>query len=375
MRPAIFAFAALCTIAGFAACTSEAQRAPVPASATALDVEVVAEGLRRPWGLAFLPDGDMLVTERNGGIVRVSADGATHPVDGGPQGVMQQGQSGLQDIAIDPRFADNGFVYISFMQGERSANNLALYRARYVNGALVEGRVIFQASARSGANHPGGRMVFLPDETLLLHVGVADDQRDNAQDLSNHLGKMLRLDREGRPPADNPFVGREGVAPEIYSYGHRNAMGLARDSETGQIWAHENGPRGGDELNLIRAGANYGWPIVTYGAEYSGATITEERSRPGMDDPAIQWTPSIAPSGLTIYRGDRFAGWNGDLLVGFLKGEQVRRVHVAAGAEPVEEEVLAGRGRIRDIRTGPDGYLYLLTDADNGQILRVRPAQ
>lgn len=358
-----------------AACGSEAQNVAEIAEASGpVEAETVADGLAHPWGLAFLPDGAMLVTERNGGVVRVSPAGEKTLVSGGPEGVLRQGQSGLLDVALDPRFAENGLVYISFMQAGRDANRLALYRARYEQGALVDGRVIFRASPREGAVHPGGRMAFLPDETLLLFVGVPDPLRDNAQDLSNHLGKVLRIDREGRPPADNPFVARAGAAPEIYSYGHRNAMGLARDGATGAIWLHENGPRGGDELNRLEAGANYGWPIVTYGREYSGGVITEERSRPGMVDPVTQWTPSIAPSGMAVYRGDAFAAWEGDLLIGFLAGEQVRRVRVGEGGVRQETLLTEEGRRIRDVRLGPDGFVYLLTDADNGALLRVRPA-
>lgn len=358
-----------------AACSSEAQNVSEIADASGpVDVEIVADGLAHPWGLALLPDGAMLVTERNGGVVRISAAGEKTQVSGGPEDVLQSGQSGLLDIALDPRFGENGLVYISFMQAGRSGNRLALFRARYDGGALRDGRVIFRASARDGAVHPGGRMTFLSDETLLLFVGVPDPLRDNAQNLANHLGKTLRLDREGRPPADNPFVDREGAAPEIYTYGHRNAMGLVRDAQTGVVWLHENGPRGGDELNRLEPGANYGWPEVTYGREYSGATITNERSRPGMVDPVTQWTPSIAPSGMAIYRGDAFAAWEGDLLIGFLAGEQLRRVRVSdSGVQ--QETLLAEDGRrIRDVRVASDGAVYLLTDDDNGALLRVRPA-
>lgn len=377
MRALAFAAALAATLV-LAACNGEEiareTAAAPPASAAAPAVETVAEGLRFPWGVAFLPGGDMLVTERSGGVKRVTAAGQVSDVAGGPTAVLQQGQSGLQDIALDPRFAENGYVYISFMQGARDANNLALYRARYANGALTDGRVIFQASRRSGTNHPGGRMLFLEDETLLLHAGVPDDQRDNAQDLSNHLGKVLRLTRDGQAPRDNPFAGRANARPEIWSYGHRNAMGLTRDPETNVIWEHENGPRGGDELNRIERGANYGWPRVTHGVEYNGNVITDVRTAPGMVDPIVVWTPSTAPSGMAVYRGDAFPAWRGGVLIGFLAGNDVRIVR--DGATPQQEALNIAPGRrVRDVRVGPDGFVYVLTDYENGALLRVRPQE
>ena len=373
MRALAFAAALMLAACNGEEVARETAAAP-PAAAGAPAIETVAEGLRFPWGLVFLPGGDMLVTEREGGVKRITAAGQVSDVSGGPTPVLQQGQSGLTDIALDPRFAENGYVYIAFMQGTRDANNLALYRARYANGALTEGRVIFQASRRSGTNHPGGRMVFLPDETLLFHVGVPDDQRDNAQDLSNHLGKVLRLTRDGAAPRDNPFVGRANARPEIWTYGHRNAMGLARDPETGFVWEHENGPRGGDELNRIERGANYGWPRVTHGVEYSGAVITDVRTMEGMVDPVVVWTPSTAPSGMAVYRGDAFPAWRGGVLIGFLAGNDVRIVR--DGATPQQEALnLAPGRRVRDVRVGPDGFVYVLTDYANGALLRVRPQE
>lgn len=367
--------AALLVAAGLAigACSSAANQ-KAPAAPASLTVETVTDGLRHPWGLAFLPDGSMLVTERDGVVQHVGADGAKTPVSGGPPSVFHEGQSGWLDIALDPDFGDNGLVYVSFAERSEASSHLALYRARYSNQGFTDGRVIFRGSRRANASHPGGRMVFLPDETLLVFVGVADAQRAVSQSLDTYLGKIVRIDREGRAPGDNPFVNTAGALPEIYSYGHRNAMGLVRDSETGAIWEHENGPQGGDELNLIRAGANYGWPLVTFGREYSGGEITSERSRPGMEDPRTQWTPSIAPSGMAVYRGDAFPAWDGKLLIGFLLGRQVRLVDVSDDGEPVQETLALGtNARIRDVRVGPDGLVYLLTDEDNGQVLRVRP--
>ncbi len=372
MRALAFAAALMLAACNGEEVARETAAAPPTAAAGAPAIETVAEGLRFPWGLVFLPGGDMLVTEREGGVKRITAAGQVSDVPGGPSPVLQQGQSGLTDIALDPRFAENGLVYIAFMQGARDANNLALYRARYANGALTEGRVIFQASRRSGTNHPGGRMVFLADETLLFHVGVPDDQRDNAQDLSNHLGKVLRLTRDGAAPRDNPFVGRANARPEIWSYGHRNAMGLTRDPETGVVWEHENGPRGGDELNRIERGANYGWPRVTHGVEYNGAVITDVRTMEGMVDPVVVWTPSTAPSGMAVYRGDAFPAWRGGVLIGFLAGNDVRIVRDGATLQQEALNLAPGR-RVRDVRVGPDGLVYVLTDYANGALLRVRP--
>ncbi|MGE0045217.1 MAG: PQQ-dependent sugar dehydrogenase [Hyphomonadaceae bacterium] len=358
-------------------CTSETPSAAAqPADAASLAVDVLARGLNNPWCVAFLPDGAMLITEKHGHIRRFANGQLSQALAGEPQNILRDGQSGLQDIALDPRFAENRLVYVSFMEEQEGARRLALYRARYDGQGLSEGRVIFRGSVRRGRNHPGGRMLFLPDETLLLVVGVPDDHRAEAQDLRSYLGKIVRLDREGRPPTDNPFHGRADALPEIFTLGHRNSMGLARDSETGVIWSHENGPRGGDELNLIRPGANYGWPTVTFGREYSGAIITNETSRPGFDDPVTQWTPSIAPSGLCVYRGQAFPSWQGDLLIGFLGGQQLRRLRVAERQVAEQTNLLTDRElpRIRDVREGPDGLLYVLTDGDDGELWRVRPA-
>ncbi|MGE0828499.1 MAG: PQQ-dependent sugar dehydrogenase [Hyphomonadaceae bacterium] len=356
----------------FSACDGGAQ--PRGQAAGGLSVDTLAEGLDFPWSLAFLPDGAALIVEKHGQI-RLWRDGRAARVQGGPQNVFHDGQSGLHDIALDPRFVENGLVYISFVEGPRAAHSTALFRARFDGERFIDGQVIFRATARGGRVHPGGRMLFLPDESLLLFIGVPDDLRDRAQDMGSHLGKLLRLDREGRPPTDNPFMGRAGALPEIFTLGHRNAMGLARDPRTGEIWLHENGPRGGDELNLIRPGANYGWPRVTHGVEYSGLPITDAREAPGMESAAAIWTPSIAPSGMAIYAGEAFPDWRNDLFIGMLRGQHLRRVRVRDGAVVEQEILLADLGRrIRDVREGPDGFLYLLTDYEDGALLRVRPA-
>jgi glucose/arabinose dehydrogenase len=361
----------------FGACEGAAQRpgdVPFSAPMPAPRVEVIAQRLNHPWGLAFLPSGDMLVTERNGGIRLVRRGGAVESVAGGPTSVLQEGQSGLLDITLDPRFSDNRLVYITFVEGDERANRTALFRARFDGNALTGGRVIFRARPdKGGSYHPSGRILFLPDETLLLAVGEGFSQREQAQDLRSHLGKVLRLDREGRPPADNPFAGRADAAPEVYTYGHRNTLGLARDAQ-GRAWQHENGPRGGDEVNLLRPGANYGWPRTSHGVNYDGTPVSNLREAPGIERSVVVWVPSIAPSGFAIYGGNAFPAWRGDFFVGSLVGQHLRRVRVRGGVATDQAILLNNRGeRIRDVRVGPDGFLYLLTDEQDGKLLRVRP--
>lgn len=342
-------------------------------------IELFVGGLRHPWCLAFLPDGDILVTEKHHGL-RVIRDGKLLPdlVAGGPPNLFAKADSGLLDIALDPDFTANRVLYLSFVEGDEKANRTSVWRARYEDGSLKDGRVIFRVTPdKAGPGHPGGRLLFLPDGTLLLTVGDGFDYKAAAQDLGSHLGKILRLTRDGKPAADNPFVASAGALPEIWSYGHRNVQGLARDAETGELWAHEHGPRGGDEINRLRAGANYGWPLVTHGIDYDGTIISERSFAPGVERSSFFWAPSIAPSGLAIYRGDAFAGWKGHLLVGGLASRSLSRLSWREKpAFFVEEERLFGAlaQRIRDVRVGPDGFVYLLTDEDDAAIWRLRPA-
>jgi glucose/arabinose dehydrogenase len=278
---------------------------------------------------------------------------------------------------IDPDFAENRLVYVAYAQGTEEANRTAIWRARLEGDRLVGGRVIFQVGQiKSGSGHPGGRMLFLPDGTLLLTVGDGFTLRDAAQDMRSHLGKVLRLTRDGRAPPDNPFIGRSDVLPEIWSSGHRNIQGLVRDPATGTIWAHEHGPRGGDELNALRPGADYGWPAVTHGIDYDGTIISERAFAREFEPARFFWAPSIAPSGLAIYRGAIYPGWDGRFFVGGLASRSVVRLRIGADTGLfVEEQRMFSplRARIRDIRTGPDGYLYILTDAENGELWRLRP--
>jgi glucose/arabinose dehydrogenase len=338
-------------------------------------VDTVATGLNTPWSLAFLPGGSMLVTEKYGSVrlfPKGSADGRT--IEGTPRS-FQLEDSGLLDIALDPRFAENHLVYLSFAEGDSSANHTALFRARLEGNRFADGRIIFRASPdKAGAGHPGSRIVFLPDETLLLSIGEGFDYRDQAQQLGSLLGKLVRLDRDGRPPADNPFVDSAGARPEIYSYGHRNPQGLLVDPRDGTVWEHEHGPRGGDEINRIRPGLNYGWPMTTFGIDYSGELISKQQTAKGVEPPVLVWVPSIAPSGLTLYQGDEFPEWTGDFFVGGLVERSLRRVRMRNGEVVLQEIMLRElKARIRDVREGPDGLLYLLTDDTKGLILRLRP--
>ncbi len=342
------------------------------------ELERLAWGLRRPWSMAFTPDGDILITEKHAGI-RVIRNGAllANALTGAPENVLAKADSGILDVVLDPDFPDNRLVFVSFVEGDEKANRTAVWRARFDGRRLTDGRVIFRATPdKAGPGHPGGRMVFLPDKTFLLTVGDGFEYKTAAQDLGSHLGKLLRLTREGVAPQDNPFVERAGARPEIWSYGHRNPQGLSLDRETGDIWEHEHGPRGGDEINLMRAGANYGWPIVTHGIDYDGTVISERAFGPGIERSAYFWAPSIAPSGLAVYRGAAFPDWQGQLLVGGLASKSISRLR--RGKETgffVEEERLFAelKKRIRDIREGPDELIYVLTDEEDGELFRLRP--
>jgi aldose sugar dehydrogenase len=343
-------------------------------------VETVARGLQNPWGLAFLPDGRMLVTERSGRLRVVSAAGQlSEPLGGTLPRVAARGQGGLLDVALDPNFAQNRLVYLSYAEdrGERRAGT-SVMRARLnaAGTALEGGQVIFrQEPSHTGGNHFGSRLVFDRGGHLLVTLGDRFDLRDQAQNPANHLGKVVRITTEGRPAPDNPFAGREGARPETWSIGHRNIQAAALHPQTGQLWTIEHGARGGDEVNIPQPGRNYGWPVITYGVDYSGARIGEGTAKAGLEQPVYYWDPSIAPSGMAFYTGDRFPAWRGSILVGALSGKLLARLETSGGKVTAEERMLQGLGeRIRDVRQGPDGFVYLLTDSANGRILRVRPA-
>jgi glucose/arabinose dehydrogenase len=354
--------------------------APWPAAAGAqsppLKVEVVARGLDHPWSLAFLPDGGVLVTERAGRLRRI-AGGRLITVAGVPP-VLARGQGGLFDVVLHPEFAANRILYLSYAAGDRRANGTRVASARLEGDRLVDLRIVWSAvPAKRGEVHFGGRMVFLPDGSLLVATGDGFDRREDAQRLSSPLGKIMRLADNGAAPADNPFAQQARALATIWSLGHRNPQGLAHDPVRRAVFQHEHGPRGGDEVNRIVRGGNFGWPVATAGRDYSGATISPFFTYQGMIDPLFGWTPSIAPSGLAVYRGAMFPEWAGDLLVGGLVSRDVRRLRMDAAGRKVlaEERLLADRRqRIRDVRVAPDGALWLTVDSPRGQVLRVSRA-
>ena len=337
-----------------------------------------ASGLDHPWGLAFLPDGRILVTERPGRLRTVTAGRLDPAPIAGVPPVRASGQGGLLDVALHPDFRENGWVYLSYAAGNWGRAGTEVARGRLRGNRLEDVEVLFRALPKSsGGRHFGSRLRFGPDGHLFVSLGDRGD-RHRAQDRDDHAGSIVRLRDDGTVPPDNPFVGVDGARPEIFTTGNRNVQGLAFDPETGTLWSHEHGPRGGDELNVVRPGVNYGWPVISYGREYmSGVPVGEGTHRNGMAQPSLQWTPSIAPSGLTVYEGDRFPAWRGNLFVGALRFRLVARLVLEGERVVHEERLLEGRyGRIRDVRTGPDGLLYLLTDAPApwGALLRLEPA-
>jgi aldose sugar dehydrogenase len=340
-------------------------------------VETLATGLAHPWSLAFLPDGRLLVTERAGRL-RVIEKGALNPqpVAGLPP-VYVAGQGGLFDVLPAPDFARSGIIYLSFAHGDARANNTRLIRARLQDHTLTQVQVLFTAQPlRNTPVHYGGRMAWLGDGTLALTLGDGYNFREDAQRLDSHTGALVRLNADGSIPADNPFIKTPGALHEIYSYGHRNAQGIVFDAASGRLYAHEHGPKGGDELNLIQPGRNYGWPVITHGVDYSGAVISPYTEREGMEQALKVWVPSIAPGGMTLYTGKLFPAWQGDLFISALAARAVHRLKLDNG-RPVAEEVLFKEldERIRDVRSGPDGALYLLTDSTDGKVLRVTPSR
>jgi aldose sugar dehydrogenase len=337
------------------------------------ELTTVAEGLELPWGLAFLPDGTMLVTERPGRLRRVAADGSVSPPLQGVPEVFFRGQGGLLDVVLHPQFEANRLVYLSYAHGDARANGTRIARARLGAEGLEALEVIFTAEpAKDTPQHYGGSMAFMADGTLLLTTGDGFDYREEAQNIGGMLGKTIRIGDDGSIPPDNPFVGRADAAAAVWTYGHRNPQGLAVDPATGAVYQHEHGPRGGDELNLLRPGRNYGWPAITHGKDYSGALVSPLTAHPGMEQPVTYWVPSIAPSGLAIYRADAFPEWQGDLFVGALVDREVRRLRLRDGEVVEQQALFADLGeRIRNVRVGPDGHLYLVTDSEQGRLLRV----
>ena len=354
-------------------------RAPAVKSDMRFSVVTVASGLDHPWGLQFLPDGRMIVTERPGRLRLVTAKGQlSPPVAGVPAVLTNSGQAGLFDVALDPGFAQNHTLYLAYFERRPNGQGLSVARAKFEDGAsprLADLKVIFRAQPETGpAINLGGRLVANKDGTLFVTVGDRFTERDKAQDLSADNGKIVRINTDGSIPKDNPFASRKGARGEIWTLGHRNPEGLAIRPSDGSLWDVEHGAKGGDEINLVKPGHNYGWPVITYGVDYSGEKIGEGRAKPGMDQPVYYWDPSIAPSGMAFYTGDLFPQWKGNLFIGALKFKDVRRL-VMKGDRIVGEEVLLSslNERIRDIRQGPDGALYIRTDNAKGRILKLAP--
>lgn len=339
-----------------------------------LRLTTVARGLEHPWGLAFLPDGRLLVTERPGRLRIVTPDGQlSAPLGGVPQ-VFDQGQGGLLDVALHPQFTENHLIYLSYAEPGAGGAGTAVARGRLRETHLEDVRVLFRQEPKvTGPVHFGSRLVFAPDGMLFVTLGERG-QRDRAQLLHEHLGKLVRITPDGAVPSDNPFVGQAGVRPEIWSLGHRNIQGAALHPQTQALWIIDHGAQGGDEVNMPAAGKNYGWPIITYGRDYSGASIGEGTAKPGLEQPVHYWDPSIAPSGLSFYTGTRIPAWQGHLFVGSLKFGILVRLRLEGPRVVHEERLLQGFGeRIRDVRQGPDGLLYLLTDSPAGRIVRLEP--
>ena len=355
--------------------------AAAPALANQPKVAVVAHGLVNPWGLAFLPDGRMLVTERPGRLRLVGTDGKLSPPLPGLPTVAAEGQGGLLDVVADPRFASNRLVYWSYSEADGDGNRTAVARARLDGAAgaerLADVQVVFrQAPLVASKLHFGSRLVFGNDGRLFITLGDRFSRKDDAQTLDNHLGKIVRIEPDGKVPADNPLVARPGARPEIWSWGHRNVQGAAIHPTTGDLWATEHGPQGGDELNLVQPGRNFGWPVITYGRNYGiGTKIGDGTERADVVAPLAHWVPtSIAPSGMAFLTSDRYPGWKGNLFIGALRGQALVRITLDGNKVASQERLLQSQNeRIRDVRQGPDGFLYLLTDNADGRVLKVLP--
>jgi glucose/arabinose dehydrogenase len=338
-------------------------------------IETVAKDLNFPWSLAFLPDGKLIVTERTGQIKIVSDNGVAVPIGGLPKNIYVKGQGGMLDVVLHPKYASNGWLYLSYSVGSDDENALQIMRAKLLGNQLTQQQVIFTvAPFKDTPVHFAGRMTFLPDHSLLVTSGDGFDYREDAQRLDNQLGKLLRISDDGSIPVNNPFLSSdsEALRNAVFSYGHRNAQAILFDPVRNVIFSNEHGPDGGDELNVIQAGVNYGWPVITFGKDYAGGRISPFTEYPNMQQPFIDWTPSIAPSGMAVHRGEMFKILNGDILVSVLKFKEVRWVQMndmqVVGQVSLFKEL---EQRIRDVRVHPDGSIYILTDSEKGKILRV----
>ena len=336
------------------------------------NITEIATNLKHPWSIGFLPDKELLVTERQGSLRLIRNDKLVEEEITGLPEIFTQGQGGLLDVLVDPDYKINQLLYLSFSTGNRSSNALRVISARLVDMSLRDIKVLLTVSpTKDTPQHFGGRMTMLADNTILITSGDGFDFREQAQSLNSMLGKVLRINTDGSVPDNNPFVAQQNIKSEIYSYGHRNPQAILVD-RSGKIWAHEHGPKGGDELNIIKPGINYGWPAITYGMDYSGAIISPFSSADGMQQPVTYWVPSIAPAGMTQYLGTEFPQWHGNLFIAALAEKSVRRLTIRGDSVISQELILTElKQRIRDIRTSPDGYLYVLTDSTQGSVLKL----
>lgn len=356
-------------------------------SADAYQMTSVIDGLDHPWGMAWLPDGSMLITERSGQLWRLQDDSELIPITGLPE-ILVRGQGGLLDIQAHPQFEQNAWIYFSYSSGTPQSNHTRVMRAELRDNQLQNSEIVFQVSQQKpDLQHFGSRLVWLPDQTLLISIGDGGNPpvrldgsliRVQAQNLESHLGKIIRINDDGSIPPDNPFasVANSDAAadPFVWSYGHRNIQGLAYDPVTDTVWASEHGARGGDELNRVEPGKNYGWPLVTHSREYAGGEISPNQSLPGMVDPLVVWTPAVAPSGVMVYRGDRFPQWQGHVFAGGLVSRAIQRFETDESGAITDQHIIPVEQRVRDVQQGPDGLIYILTDEDNGQLLRLEPS-
>jgi glucose/arabinose dehydrogenase len=341
----------------------------------AFKIDTVAKGLDVPWGIAFLPDGDMLVTERSGQLFRFGG-GKLKAIIGGVPEVMAQGQGGLMDVILHPKYKENGWIYISYSQKapDGMGGNTAIFRAKLKNNQLVEQQQLFKAMPNTTSGvHFGCRMVFDDQGYLFFSVGERGN-KENAQTLSNHCGKIHRIYDDGRIPPDNPFVKTAGAMPTIYSFGHRNPQGIDIHPVSRRIYNNEHGPRGGDEINLVGKANNYGWPVITYGINYDGTILSEFKAKEGMEQPVFQWTPSIGPSSMKFVTGDRYPGWKGDILSGSLSFKYLERVHLENGKVTEQEKLLENAGRVRHVTISPDGFIYVATESP-GIVVKLVPVK
>ncbi len=363
LRPLLLIVAVSCGITTFAANASDFR------------VDTITDGLENPWDMVFLPAGGILVTERTGALRLISSGKLVDTAIGGLPRIKQHGQGGLMGIALHPDFARNQLVYLSYAGRGKGGYSTEVLRARFDGATVHDVEIIFRARPKvRGGRHFGGCLLFDDKGYLFICLGERGED-DDAQDLSNHSGSLIRVHDDGSVPANNPFAEQSDVAPGIYTRGNRNIQGLVLHPVTGEVWTHEHGPQGGDEINIMHAGENYGWPVITYGRNYViGTKIGEGTHKPGMVQPIYKWVPSIAPSGMAFYEGDKFPDWRGDLFVGSLKFGLLVRLEIKGNEIVTEERLLGGKyGRIRSVVEGPDGYIYLLTDQSNGKLLRLMP--